>query len=130
MSQREVKELATAGASWWAGHFGSRAPKPRTGVGVVEASASLLSDVPPPTADQVAAFRVSLESGLIAALTKSSGWLTVRTDYDPDALLAGAMEAAGLEADFGVLFLPWKTKMEFRDGQITVRSLGKPDEHI
>lgn len=127
---RDVTELAAAGADWWAGEFGNRSAAPKVGVGAIDAAASLLSEIPPPTADQVIAFRTHLAQALVIALTGSPNWLTVQTDYNADHILAGALEAAGLQADDGVLDLPWKTTMQFCDGEITVETPGKPIERI
>ncbi len=130
MVNRSDEELAAAGAAWWADRMLSRTAKPRLGIGVVDAAASLASELPGPDADKVAAFRQHLEAEIVSALAKASGWLTVRMDYDPDVILRNAMEAAGLDAGDGVLDLPWKTTMDFHGDQITVRSLGRPDERI
>lgn len=130
MANRSNEELAAAAAAWWADRMQSRTNKPRLGIGVVDAAASLASELPGPDADKVAAFRQHLEARIASALATSSGWLTVRMDYDPDVILSTAMEAAGIDPRDGVLDLPWKTTMDFRADQITVRSLGKPDEQI
>ena len=96
----------------------------------MDAAASLLTQLPRPPEDQVAAFRQHLEAEIVNALASSSGWLIVSMDYDPDAILRRALEAAGMDAGAGLVDLPWKTKMEFHGGRITVSSLGKPAEHI
>lgn len=118
--RHDDEELAAAGAAWWADTMMNRADKPAAGTAAVDAAASLLSDVPPPLAHQVEAFREHLKDGLIAALSRSAGRLTVRMRYNPDAILGAALEASGIGSDDGVIDLPWHTTMEFRDGQITV----------
>lgn len=130
MAKRSNEELAAAAAAWWADRLQSRTTQPRLGIGVVDAAASLAAALPGHEADKVAAFRRHLEARIASALATSSGWLTVRMDYDPDVILSTAMEAAGIDPRDSLLDLPWKTAMDFRADQITVRSLGKPDQHI
>jgi hypothetical protein len=130
IAQRDNEELGRVAAAWWTERFGNPpAAAPKIGVDAVDRLTSIMPPVEPPTAAQVQEFREYLEREILAGLG-SARFFQVRMDYDPDRVLRGALEAAGFEAGDGVFYLPWKTTMDFEDGQIMVWAEGRPVEHL
>lgn len=84
-----------------------------------------------PTEEQIAMFRMKLDELLSSdsVQAREAFQRGLHVDYDPDRILAVALDHAGIAP--GLTSLPWKTNMWFRDGKVTVsHGYGAPIEEI
>lgn len=109
-------ELARAAANWWTARFGKRLAAKKTGARALDA---VTAQVPTrlPLDPQAEAFQQSLEA-TIAEQLESEGRSYVRVDYNPDASLVAALQAAGMHRGAGILYLPWKSSTQIERGQL------------
>lgn len=114
-----VKEAVDAAVEWWVAHAGAGAVH-RDGTGSV-LRAFVAGSIPGPTGGQLAAFGSELRERLYAALlppAQPHHYHTIlRTDYEPEGILADAATHAGIVSRH----LPCKTVMWIKDDVVTVR---------
>jgi hypothetical protein len=123
-----MKEEIEAAATWWADKIAGT-PKQDNG----DLRQSMLatwaqSKYERPTPDQVAAFKEILKGKLEKYLSDhwcgdnpsfGSYYRTLKTDYDPDAILSSAASEAGIKIRYCATF-PMKTVMWINPGEVLV----------
>lgn len=117
------RRAARAAAQWWTDQLTDHAPAPSAArdadLLVAGLADAVRANAPRPTPGQLAAFTLVLAEAIEHELARIP-WVSVGTDYQPDLILRGAAERAGLSWEL----LPLKTIMHVRSDEISVTPCG------